>query len=141
VLLALNDSRCPRVAFIEDLCKEITAAIQSGDNIILMLDGNEDQIQGHLSHVLLDLQMREVITGKHGHQATVISNLSDTPIDGIWCSLQLQVKAAGYLPFEELIPNTNHRAVFIDMTYEVAFGTNTPRILRPTMRRLKCGDS
>jgi hypothetical protein len=139
-LLACNDTRCPRAAFLEDLCKEITDATQKGNNIILMLDRNEDQLQGQLFSTLSALQLREAISGKHGHQATVCSNLSNAPIDGIWCSNQLQIKASGYLPFHDLLPNTNHRVLYIDMTYEMAFGTNLPRILRPTMRRLKCGE-
>jgi hypothetical protein len=99
-----------------------------------MVDGNEDMQQGQLAQSLTGRNLREVIIEKHGRQATVILNLSETPIDGIWCSSNLLVSAAGYLTLEDLIPHTNHRGLFIDLFFEMAFGTNMPRILCPSMR-------
>jgi hypothetical protein len=98
-----------------------------------MVDGNEDMQQGQLAQSLTGRNLREVIIEKHGRQATVILNLSETPIDGIWCSSNLLVSAVGYLPFEDLIPHTNHRGLFIDLSFVMAFGNNMPRILCPSM--------
>jgi hypothetical protein len=37
-----DDDRCPRQAILEDLCSEFEEYKQEGDNILLMLDGNDD---------------------------------------------------------------------------------------------------
>jgi hypothetical protein len=44
---ATNDPRCPRSAFITDLCNDIKTASEDGDNIVLLIDGNEDMRDGH----------------------------------------------------------------------------------------------
>jgi hypothetical protein len=41
-----NDHRCPRAAFIKDLCKEIRNFKSEGDHVILLLDGNADMHKG-----------------------------------------------------------------------------------------------
>jgi len=129
------------MAFMEDLCQDIEKAISTGDSIILLIDGNEDMQLGTLAQALSKLHLWEVITEKHGRQATVNNNNNNnSPIDGIWCSNQFRISAAGYLPFEALLPNTNHRGIYVDISFEVAFGTNMPWIVRRTMRQLNCAD-
>jgi hypothetical protein len=43
-----GNPRCPRKAFLQDLCKEINEYLECGDSIILMLDGNSNMRQGDL---------------------------------------------------------------------------------------------
>ena len=61
----INDDRCPREAFITDLMIEIQETLQEGDNIIVMLDGNEDMRSGALSNAFHTCTLREVILEKH----------------------------------------------------------------------------
>jgi hypothetical protein len=78
--------------------------MQAGDNIILMLDGNEDMQAGPLKTSLEQCQLWEVISDHHGPNdpSTVINNTSETLINGIWCNAAISIKAGGYLPFEAL---------------------------------------
>jgi hypothetical protein len=135
----INHPTCPREAFLIDLKEEITKFQESGDHIILMLDGNEDMRKGPLSNILSTLRLREVILQHHGCRApsTYRRNNKDIPIDGIWASHSLEIKVGGYLAFNELITGCDHRALWIDIDYQNAFGYagNSP-IIRPSARRL-----
>lgn len=41
-LASHHDERCPREAFIQDICKEIHRASEEGNHIILLIDGNSN---------------------------------------------------------------------------------------------------
>jgi hypothetical protein len=85
----INDDRCPREAFITDLMIEIQETLQEGDNIIVMLDGNEDMRSGALSEAFHSCHLREVILEWHGPNtpSTYDRNTKNIPIDGIWYNL------------------------------------------------------
>jgi hypothetical protein len=67
--------------------------------------------------------------------STMASNLSNTPIAGIWCNNSIRIESAGYLPFKALV-----RLLWVDINYHTTFGHNMPAIVRPAMRRLQCID-
>jgi hypothetical protein len=140
-LLQRNDLRCPRMAFLEDIKQAISKAQEEGDKVFLLLDGNENMNSGPLAETLSELGLAEAIIGRHGgNESTVLQNESNTPIDGVWCSVGLHISAGGYLPYEALVPHTNHIALWIDIDYEHILGHNLLPIVRPAMRRLQCQD-
>ncbi len=49
---SIGSPRCPRKAFLQDLCKDINNFLESGDKIILMLDGNSNMRQSDLTSAL-----------------------------------------------------------------------------------------
>ena len=138
----INDERCPRSAFLTDLCLEINKFKGEGDHIILLLDGNQDMRQGTLASRLQDCDLREVILEKFGNNApsTYRRNTSRTPIDGIWASPSINIEGGGYFLFDEVFPDTYHKCLWVDITYITAFGHNMPAIVRPSARRLHCRD-
>lgn len=93
----IDDDRCPREAFITGLVIAIQESLQEGDNIIVMLDGNEDMRSGALSNAFHTCTLREVILEKHGPNtpSTYDRNTKNTPIDGIWCTPSLQIQVGG----------------------------------------------
>jgi hypothetical protein len=137
-----DDDRCPRQAFIEDLCSEIEAFKAEGDNIILMLDGNDDMRRGPIHNAFLNCQLRECILTKDGNKVvnTYRRNTKNIPIDGIWISPSLEIRAGGYLGFDEVFPGTDHRTLWVDISYENAFGHNMDPITKPQAWRLQCKD-
>jgi hypothetical protein len=141
-LQSRDDDRCPRLAFLEDLCKEIEAFKEEGDNIILMLDGNDDMRRGDIHRAFTNCNLHECLLERHGNRAvnTYRRNDKNVPIDGIWASPSIDIKAGGYLAFDEVFPGTDHRTLWIDITYRTAFGHNMAPIVRPQARRLQCKD-
>jgi exonuclease III len=61
-----NDNRCPRQAFVDDLCKEIKLAMEEGDRVILMLDGDSDMKGSYMSKSLETLNLHEALLQKYG---------------------------------------------------------------------------
>jgi hypothetical protein len=95
------------------------------------MDIKNSVITQHLSN----LNLREAILSKYGTNgpSMIRGNTSRTPIDGIWVSSELQILQGGYLPFDGLINNTDHRCLWIDISYHQAFGHNMPPIVKPSM--------
>ena len=83
-----------------DLCKEIERWLESGDQLILGVDANEDVCTGPFSRSLQTLGLVKVITNKHGNEAPATYNRGSAPIDGLYVSSTLQGLRFGYLPFE-----------------------------------------
>ena len=116
--------------------------MEEGDNIILMMDGNEDMRQGSMKSALETLTLREYLLDKHKgpYKSAYRRNNKNVPIDGIWVSPSIVIKAGGYFEFDEVFQNTDHRTLWIDISYEMAFGHNMAPIVKPKARRLNCKD-
>jgi hypothetical protein len=61
-------------------------------------------------------------------------------IDGIWATLSIGIERGGYLAGGEALPRTNHRCLWIDVTYETLYGHAIPPTVRYAIRRLKLQD-
>jgi len=85
---------CPRQAFLVDLQEELKQALDMGDHIVLMVDGNSNMKNSDLRSSLCKLSLHEVILNKHGMKgpATHKRNSQSTPIDGIWTSQGLTIE-------------------------------------------------
>jgi hypothetical protein len=99
-----------------------------------MIDGNSNMKSSDLSNTLSQLSLKEAILDKHGLQglATHKRNATSSPIDGIWISPGLQVSQGGYFAYDQVIPS-DHRCIWIDISFMVAFRQKQPR-------RLHCKD-
>jgi hypothetical protein len=107
-----------------------------------MLDGNDDMRHGYLHPALSSCQLRECILERHGNKAvsTYKRNTKNVPIDGIWISPSLEIQAGGYFEFDEVFQGTDHRTIWVDFSYNMAFGHNMAPIIKPQLRRLQCKD-
>ena len=141
-LLATQDTREPRQAFLEDLATQLQHWRHEGNEIILGIDANDDLRNGVVTKRLANLGMREVILERHQHrgtQNTFHMNKRNKPIDGIFASSGVRVIASGYFDFSEAYPST-HRALWADISVE-SFG-DVPQDIRHkfSVRRLKTDD-
>jgi len=139
---SIDSPRCPRAAFVEDLKNELIEFIEEKDNIILMLDENCNMKQGDLVTMLESLNMRELILAKHGKNgpSTFKRNSQRVPIDGLWGTLGISIEAGGYFHFDEVFVKTDHRCLWMDISFGTAFGHNMPPLFRPQAHRLHCRD-
>jgi hypothetical protein len=136
---SIGRNDCPRLAFLSDLKDNIVSLQEEGSHIIVLLDGNKDMRRGALATTFKSLLLREVILERHGNKApsTYRRNNREVPIDGIWASPGIVIKAGGYFSFYEIIEGTDHRALWIDVSYKLAFGHDGGApIVRPKARRL-----
>jgi hypothetical protein len=138
----MNDDRCPRVAFLQDICAEIQGFMEAGDHIIVLIDGNTDMKHSDLRVAFERCNLREVLLERHGYNgpSTFRWNNTNTPIDGIWASVGINISRGGYFPFDGVFINTDHRCLWMDVTFVNAFGHNLPAISRPAAQRLHCRD-
>jgi hypothetical protein len=60
-------------------------------------------------------------------------------IDGLWDSLTLRTINNGYMSYDS-ITHSEHRCVWLEISYQEAFGHNMPAIARPTTHQLHCND-
>jgi hypothetical protein len=133
---------CPRRAFLLYLIDTLKEFMEAGDNVILMLDGNSNMKNSNLQTALVQLEMEEAILQKHGLMgpASHKRNSTSSPIDGIWKTPGIIIEKGGYFGYDEVFQNTDHRCLWIDVTFSIAFGHNLPPASKRTPKRLHCRD-
>ena len=132
----------PRQAFYDDLFDEITKWKTLGDHIIIGLDANEDVHTGMTHETFRSLGMTEIILKLHGHRslpATCDKNHKREPIDGIFATSGIRLVAGGYSPFNSGCAS-DHRYLWVDISYVDAFGFAAPPHVSPSPRRLLTKD-
>ena len=132
----LDDSRQPRDIMLTELCEAIQKWQDEGDSIILLMDANEDVSNEDITAKFQILGMKEAILDRHkarqGLQPTY--NRGRVPIDGIFVSDNIEVEAAGYLPFGE--SPSDHRGLWVQIKEESIFGYSMEKVVPVSARRL-----
>jgi len=125
-----GDLRLPRTAMLEDLYATMSAWLAAGELLMVFMDANEDIRTGEVNSMFRSLNLREMISQKHGSThpmpATQIRNTSSRPIDGVWSNLPEQLRC-GYLAFTEGVPG-DHRTMWIDIPFSIIFGYTPPHL-------------
>jgi hypothetical protein len=139
---ALTTNCNPRTVLLEDLTAAMIKWKALGDHIILGMDANEDVCQGEIRKFLAPLGLREIILELHhdlSPPATQNRNTSREPIDGMWASRGISISRGGYLAFGDSCPS-DHRSLWFDASYSVAFGQQTLEMAPLNPKRLKASD-
>ncbi len=126
----------------EDLFVEATKWKEEGDHLVLVGNMNKDVRNGLTNELFTALGLREVILKQHSQHlppATNKNNNSRQPIDGIWASQELEVTAAGYLPFGKGC-ESDHRLLWADFSYHTVFGQESPAEYKPPSKKLNAND-
>jgi hypothetical protein len=137
-----DDDRCPRLAFLEDLSREIERWIEAGEQVIVMLDANEDVRNGSVHRMFEAAGMCEVVIEINSElpaTSTFSRNFQEIPIDSIFATSSICIKGGGYFAFGEG-PGPDHRCLWVDLTYQIAFGHPSPPMGHRQARRLTCTD-
>jgi hypothetical protein len=56
----MNDDPCPRLVILEDLNQDIQLAVDSGNHIVCMLDGNDGMRKGPIEEHMEQFNLWEV---------------------------------------------------------------------------------
>jgi hypothetical protein len=137
-----DDFRNPRTAILEDLTTAIHEWKLEGDHVILGMDANEDVRGGEIDLFMQKTSMREVILELHSDSsppATYNRNNLRQPIDGLWATPGITISRGGYLAFGDGCPS-DHRGLWFDVEFSVAFGHSPPNLAPPQPKRLKAKD-
>lgn len=136
-----GDETDPRAKFTADL-KELVAGWQAeGCEVIVGIDANEDVSRmaiGSFRHHMQEVGLSEAILASHHgpYPATQDRNMTDTPIDGIFVSAGVSVKASGYLDFQQYF-QSDHRGLWIDIDLKSTLGGHHPSRSSFVPRRLR----
>jgi hypothetical protein len=134
-----HDNRCPRNAAIEDALQFVQQCLDDGEQVVFMLDANENLRTGPISQTLHQMGLMNAILNHHNITDDVPTHHRGTySIDGIFHSRTLRPEKSGMAPFGTF--PSDHRLLWVDFTYENAFGFHMPTLVYPQARRLKCND-
>jgi hypothetical protein len=124
--------------FWEDLWEKVDNWREQGDQIIIGGDWNTDVRDEKILEQFRKRSLVPAITTKHGSQGPGTYSGGNNPIDEIFCSSSIDVKAAGY--FAHGTATGDHRPLWIDITKSSTLGTNMSKLPAFNARRLKCQD-
>jgi hypothetical protein len=89
-----------------------------------------------------DTGMREVLleySSELPPTSTYSRNYQEVPIDGIFATPSICLQGGGYFAFGDG-PGSDHRWLWLDLTYQTAFGHESPAKGKHAARRLTCQD-
>ena len=131
----------PKDLFRRHIVDAIKRWRTKGDRVVLMMDANENVLDGVLSKRLAedDIRMREavhrMVPGRRGPATHFRGNSQKNgAIDGIWISDDVELIGASYLPFDGDLGD--HRPVVVDLQMRSVIGTSICRIVPPKARKL-----
>jgi hypothetical protein len=137
LLDTIGINTCPRQCILDDLGTFIDENRKAGDQIILGMDCNDDVTSDTWQSWLRKRGLRNGIIRPQDSSPSTYHKGS-YPIDGIFVSPTIIVKQSGYHPFGTF--PSDHRSLWVDVSYSNAFGYQMNRIVIPRARRLKTGD-
>ena len=126
-----DPSNCPRETYQRDLTAQLQEWRANGDSIILAGDFNED-INGKLETMLKQpgIELRNVMKAKHPKNPLLLTHYEGSrPIDGIFATPDIKVKAAAYLAKGRGIGD--HRTMVIDLPSKFVMGNAKTKKSRP----------
>ena len=140
-LIKHDDDICPRDAIIRDLCGHLKEWCNQGDYIILMGDFNGNT-EGQLrwNRELTDSGVYPANSKLGRGRAPATYQIGSLPIDGMFISDNITHFQLGYLPFGYGPSGSDHRCIWMDITFCQAFGNKLPPLIKPQARRLKVLD-
>jgi hypothetical protein len=130
----LDLQRCeldPIDKFDQDLKIFLEECLNAGELIVMGIDVNEDVRTGTFSQFMRSLGLVDICTNKHGTGAPPTYARGATPIDALYVSSAFVGLDCGYLPVA-----CDHRILWMDVPYTVAFGRKFTNFPTHTPQRL-----
>jgi hypothetical protein len=132
-----KDLTCPRTWFRTDLVEQLEKWRAEGDRLIVCLDVNEDIYKKSIGKALTNpsgLNMNEVVGDFTGEKLGATHFRGSKPIDGIWATKDIGVTGACVMPVGFGVGD--HRMFIVDFRLDSMIGTNPPKVVRASSRRL-----
>ena len=129
----------PCDAIYKDLFQAVTEWKDQGDHIVIGIDANEDVRTGDTLNTFWAMGMKDLVLQAHGHRsppATCAKNHSRQPIDAIFATPGIRLVAGGYSEFNSGCPS-DHRYLWVDISFQDAFGYHSPPLVAPATQWLQ----
>jgi len=141
ILLQNGCTENPRTQVINELLIEIEDAIDSGISVLLFADLNEgvNDSEG-TNDKLHNIGMFNILQRRLGnHDLPRTHILGSKPIDHVWATINVfeAVDSAGYSPFHNVLENTDHRGIFVDINLVDILDNVIVTLKPPSQRRLQ----
>ena len=130
-----NISTCPRKQWLTDMTLPIKAKLAQGEQVVLLADINENVKSASIQQWARETGLREIVSLSTNTDIPT-SQRGSLPIDGIFASFSIHPKYSGYFPFG--IFQSDHRALWFDVSYDHIFGFNLVDDPPSNIRRLQC---
>ena len=134
---ALNTN--PRDLFDQDLILELKKLLDDKVNTILMIDVNENVVDGKFTQKLSKLDMQNAFSKYHCSELPPTHHKGSVPISAIYVSNDLVIKSAGILS-KGIGVQGDHRNMFLDLSVESFLGSPMYKVETPNMKLLKLND-
>ena len=132
-----SDLTCPRKRFLDDFGTQLRKWRNDGERLIVALDANQHIYRGALGKMLTDdedLRLVEAVGSFTGRPLGATFFRGTAPIDGVWCSPDIQIVGASLMPVGYGIGD--HRLFVVDFLTRSLLGATPPKVLLPAARRL-----
>ena len=135
---ARGEIRNPRAMFQSDLLSHLRMWKETGDEILLLGDFNEDVYTGQLASSLSGefLRMKEVCHWTKGIPLPPTHNCGTVPIDAVFGTAGLIVTSVALLPIRTGVGD--HRVFLIDVSSDSILGDVFPRVIPAAGCLLNC---
>ena len=137
-LLHLKSTENVTDAFWKNFWMAIDKYLEDGDKLIICGDWNEDLYNLQFFEGFAKRNLIPAVTGTHKKRAPPTFTNGSFPIDEIFVSSSLEIKACGYL--EHSRNGGDHWPVWVELLKEDALGTTIPPVPTFAARRLKTSD-
>ena len=134
----LGEDKEPISALLDDLAQFIQTCHTNNDQIILLMDVNEDVSSAQFTAWLNNNGLEEAIAQNREGTAPPTYHQGSKQIDGIFISASITPLRSGFLEFGGF--PSNHRALWLDISYHNAFGCKMAQISQTEPCRLKSDD-
>jgi hypothetical protein len=128
---------------LDELLHDAEAWIAAGEVVIIGIDFNQNISDPVLRERFRRVGLTEAICRHHSPShppATYNRNYSETPIDGMWVSSQVEILVCGYGAFDSGNDGSDHRVLWMDVHLASIFGYELQRLHQRVPRRLRSND-
>ena len=130
-------------AYLANLKADVAKWIRADEQVVVMLDANSDVRDGDVNQTFSALGMHEVFPEFNADlpsTSTFARNLKGVPINAILETPTVTLQAGGYLGFGKG-PGLDDRCLWMDISYQTAFGYSPPPMGKVNARHLTCKDT
>jgi len=134
-----NIKLSPKELFDEHLTTELEQIIESGVNLVLAIDANDNIISGSFTRKMQSIGLQNVFDNPEFPPVPPTHYNGSSPISTLYSTKSLQIIQTGILQKYTGVKG-DHKNMFVDISTSSFLGESMYKVVRPELRRLKLDD-